>query len=64
MNFQIQSAVTSSYLTSAPIEDLSQVATTPFPVLTNSFTHFHFLSTFTFYFPNLTHFPHTYSLYF
>ena len=43
MNFQIQSAVTSSYLTSAPIEDLSQVATTLFPVLTNSFTHFHFL---------------------
>ena len=30
MNFQIQSAVTSSYLTSAPIEDLSQVATTLF----------------------------------
>ena len=50
MNFQIQSAVTSSYLTSAPIEDLSQVATTPFPVLTNSFTHFHFLFfTLTFY---------------
>ena len=51
MNFQIQSAVTSSYLTSAPIEDLSQVATTLFSrsnklfhPLSLSIFHSHFLS--------------------